>query len=410
MRSEVADRRAAIANRLSLVVIAGYFALESTRRLIVLRRFDVESLGDFMINLSRSQQILARGSYGDHFYYPVPFLLLQEAIGRLGLPAASLLWFATVVAASVAVCWLCLDALGLARHRWRWVLSLAACLGVVYFLQWDLRAGNSNVVILALVLASLRLGRKRSDLAAGGLLSLAIALKLYAAVLIPYLVWRRRWRWLGAASVAVIALFVGWPWLRLGAGEAWALSHSWLAHLLDPGPVLSLPDYYKPLGRSLLLLFTEAGGSEHSLVAWSPEGVVAGTRAIQAVWVAAIAFQIARSRSWADEGERLHADAAVLLLGPLVFSPTFQAHHAVVLLLTAFWMVRIAADPDESSRRRWAAGLLLVLAALMVKAVQPWPARAVAIAGAMALHLAALCSLPPRAPGSVATPRDPPPA
>jgi hypothetical protein len=382
----------------SLAVIAGYFAFESTRRLVVSRRFDLDSLGDFLINLSRSQQILAAGSYGDHFYYPLPFILFQDALGRLGLPVASLLWLTVVTASGVAVGWLGLEALGLRRARWRWVIALGAYLSVVYFLQWDLRAGNSNVAILALVLASLRFGRQGRETAAGGILSLAIALKLYAVVLLPYLAWRRRWRWLGAAGAGLFVLFVVWPALRLGPAEAASLTGSWWAHLVDSGPPLSLPDYYKSLGRSLLLVLTDAGGGEHNIAAWPPTAVIWLTRALQGLWVALIGMQLARARAFATESDRLYADAAVLLLLPLPFSPTFQAHHAVVLLLTALWMTRIAADPAEPVRRRWGSVLVLGLAVLLVKAVHPWPARAVAIMGALAIHTAGLVALPPRSP------------
>lgn len=397
-----------IADRASLAVIAGYIAIESTRRVIVSGRFDVVSLGDFMINLSRSQQILAAGAYGDHFYYPVPFLLIQQALAGLGLPAASVLFFALVTASGVAVAWLSLESLHLTAHRWRWSLALAAYVSVIYFVQWDLRAGNANLVVLALLLVSLRLGRRGRGAAAGALLSLAIALKLYGIVLLPYLAFRRRWSWLASAAIGIVALFVVLPCAVLGPAVALDFTLSWWAHFSAPGAPLSLPDYYKPLERSLLLCLTAAGGPERSLAAW-PEPLVVGiARGFQVAWVAAVAAQLARARTWSDSRRRWFADVAVLLLLPLPFSPTFQAHHAVVLLLTAFWMVAVAADPGEERRRRLLAVSTLVLAALLVKAVPSWPARAVAIFGAMAIHLAGLLALPPRTlpRASVSTPSD----
>jgi len=370
--------------------------METTRRLVVHRHFDVESLGDFYINLVRSQQTLEYMTYPEHFYYPVPFLILQEGLAALGLPFASLLWCASSVISALAVLWMSLAALGLDRNPWRWALALAATLPVVYFVQWDLRAGNSNLVLLALVLLSLRLGMRRWPVAGGAGLSLAIALKLYGVVLLPYLAVRRRWRFAAASAGGLVVLFVVLPVLRLGPEGAWSLSSAWLAHLLHPGPSLALPDYYKPFERSLLLVLTAAGGRDHSVARWSPEAVVVLARIGQTLWLAAVAAQLARSRSWRDPAERLYADAAVLLLLPLPFSPTFQAHHAVVLVLTALWMVRVAVDPAETRGRRIGAVAALVAASLLVKVVDEWPARALAIQGALAIHLGALLALPPR--------------
>jgi hypothetical protein len=395
-RFPIDDRAATVANRLSLGVLAGYFAVESTRRIFASGRLDLDSLGDFLINLSRSQQILEAGRYGDHFYYPLPFLILQEGLGALGLPLAAALWFTAVSVAGVALGWLCLDALGLREARWRWAIALLAYASVLYFVQWDLRAKNLNILVLAVVLGSLRLGRTGRPWAAGALLSLAVAAKLYAVVLLPYLAWRRRWSWLAASATGLLVLFAVLPVLRLGPSTAFDLSLSWLGGVLDPGPPLSLPDYYKPLHRSLLLWLTEAGGPERSVAAWPPSWVTAAARLLQLGWVALAASQLRAARSFRDGPSRLFADAAVLLLLPLPFSPTFQAHHAVVLVLTAFWMVRVAVDGEESRARRIRAGGILLGTVVLLKLVQTWPARALAIEGAMALHLLGLRTLPPR--------------
>ena len=89
------------------------------------------------------------------------------------------------------------------------------------------------------------------------------------------------------------------------------------------------------------------------------------------------------------------ADATALLIFPLLFSPTFQPHHAAVVLLTAMWLVRIAADKTDSLMRRVASVLILVGAVVLIKTIDTWPERAVAIAGVMTLHLTGLAFLAP---------------
>ncbi len=377
-------------------MLAGWIAIEYTSRFLRSGRYDLPSLGDFLINLTRSRIVLAHGQYDEHFYYPLPFVLLQEGIAALPLPVAAWLWWGLAVGSWMVALWLALDALSLSGHRWRGPLTVVAVLSVAYFVQWDLRAGNFNGAILALVLLALRLGGRGRDPAAGAVLAAAIALKLYAAVLLPYLAWRGRWRWLAFSAAGCLVLFVIWPALRLGPTGAWSLTASWLGHLLDPGPPLSLPDYYKPLERSLLLWLTEAGSPSERVATLAQDGVVAVARALQVAWVGVVGWSLARNRAVCVESERSYLDAVMLMMLPLPFSPTFQVHHAVVLVLSALWMVRIAADPDDVRARRLASVAVLATAALLVKWLDDWPGRAVGVFVAIAIHAGGLLALPPR--------------
>ena len=215
--SEPPGDRLGPANGAALGVLVAVFAIEATSRLVRTRRFDVDSLGDFLINLVGAQTILASGSYREFFYYPVPYLILQEWLGALGVPAASLLWFGLMVMGGVGALALAIDGVGLAAHRRRWPLALAATFGVYYFVQWDLRAGNSNLIVLGLTLLALRAGSRGRVGSAGALLSFAVACKLYALVFVPYLAWRREWRWLACAVLGLFGWFVALPrsgWAR----------------------------------------------------------------------------------------------------------------------------------------------------------------------------------------------------
>ncbi len=366
-----------------------YMAIELLNRLARTGKFDNHTLGDFIGFRHQSVETLVRGHYEAGIYYPVPFLLLQDALNQLSLPWASALWFMMILCSAMGAIFLSLKLLGLEQEPFRGALALMATLSVIYFIQWDLRSVNLNLVVLFLVLMALSLRQSEKKIWAGTVLSLAIAAKLYPVLMLPYLLWRKEWSWLLATVLGLGVLFIMLPLSVLGLETSWNLSLSWVTHLFESRNLAEWPDYYKPLGRAL------KDSWEGALQPREIEGVL---RLWQFLWLGLVAAVLARSRAWARSSDRLFADATALLFLPLLFSPTFQPHHAAVVLLTAMWLVRIAADKTDSPMRRVASVLILVGAVVLIKTIDTWPERAVAIAGVMTLHLTGLALLAPNKP------------
>jgi hypothetical protein len=121
--------------------------------------------------------------------------------------------------------------------------------------------------------------------------------------------------------------------------------------------------------------------------------------------VLTLAFWFVRTRTLRGEGEPpslLLGDVAVLALLPLPFSPLFQPHHAVVVLLPAFLLFDVVRR-SGLNRTGLVALMLLALAVLAVKLAPSGPVRDVAIqlalwVYALSLHALIPWLMPPEAP------------
>jgi len=335
----------------------------------------VTSLPDFAVLLSFSRHTLRwLEPPVDWWFYPPPFAVVFAGLGSLGEAPASLLWLIGIVAAALFDLRAASRLVGLAGHRWRAVLTAGACGLVYYYVQRDLRAANVNLVFLAAVLGGLLCARRGRTSLAGLLLAASIVLKLYSAVLLPYLAWRREWRWLGATAGWGLAFFVALPALAIGADGATRLTADWLARVLAPG---EMPGHYK----SLAYVARALGDAP-------PQTATIAARALQAAWLAAIAgyFALTRAQRRAGRSRELEVcDVSLLLLLPLPLSPAFQPPHGVVLLLPTCLLLAAAADPLRPRAVRAAALVLPVAAFLVVKLVSQWPERGAAIMLAVAL-------------------------
>lgn len=367
--------------------------------------------GDHHLLLAGGERLL-RGQYPGNQVYPLPALLAAQVVGRLGQPAGFLLWSATSLAALVA-----LIAWGAATPpRWRSApLAVLALLAAHYGLHWDLRAHNVNLIALLLVWLALLAGPGR-PWRAGFLLAASGALKLYALVLLPWLLWRGFRRW-GLATLAwLLVFFVVWPLLALGPAEAWRLTLDWLRQALALGDAAAEAAFVATLA-TLRGLVAELFGrplTDPSIMAplWLLRGLLAAACG-WALWRLA--------RAGLPAGLRLIGEAAVLGLLPLAFSPVAQPHHAATFLLATLWLAGglagglaqglAGAPPAHAGARRAAlfALLLLLAAAPYLSYLAPGTLhRALLLHGGSLLLMLAVGLAAPRRPasgeGSVAAP------
>jgi hypothetical protein len=386
-----------IANAVALLALVTFILVELLGEFSHTRSFEFATLHDYLNNLISAQTILERLEYLPElfFFYPPPFLVVQDALWALGVPGAAAVGLSLLGLVALACPFLALECVGLGRDRRRGVLAFAAVVAVVYFLQWDLRAANFNQLFMACVLGSLVCVRRGRPGLAGFLLATSVALKLYSILLLPYLLWRREKSWLLWSLVWLAFLFLVLPVLRFGPEDTLLLYASWIDVIGGAGDPIGAPDYYKNLERTLLALLTAEGGGADGIAQLEAGTVRLLAQGIWLVWVGAIAAFLVRGRS-DGSGERRYVEVAALLLLCVLISPTFQPHHGVVCLLPAVWGVRVAGDGSEPFQRRLWAGAFLVVAALLVLLTHGWPARALAIQLALALYLVLIMALPPR--------------
>ena len=152
----------------------------------------------------------------DVYEYPPPFLLLPRLLFRVAPDFARfrLVWFALNLAVVLAVLLAVARRLGPAAGTRALLLSslVWASPPLVNAFQKE----NVQMLIVALSVLAMLLFERRRWAAGGFLLAFAIASKLYPGMLVPYLLFRRRWRavaWtagFGVAIVAVSLLDTGW--------------------------------------------------------------------------------------------------------------------------------------------------------------------------------------------------------
>jgi hypothetical protein len=87
-----------------------------------------------------------------------------------------------------------------------WVVALPSVLALPFI--WDMYdLGQPNLLLLAIVLAGLALMASRREWAAGVMFGGAVALKAFPLAILPYLLWRRRWK-AAASMVLFTAIFL----------------------------------------------------------------------------------------------------------------------------------------------------------------------------------------------------------
>ncbi len=234
-------------------------------------------------------------------YLPA-FAVLAVPAGMLPLRVAKAAWFAVSAALLVALLALSLDLLP-ERRRPAWALAGITFVAMAKFFGHELVLGQVNLllaVVTAYAIVMLRAGR---EALAGALIALAIVIKPYAAIFLPWLLARGRVRSIAAAAIAVAAiLLLPAPLYGLRGTVSlheqwwWTVSRSTAPNLLSPDNV------------SLAAMFAK----------WLGPGAAASTlAAVAAVALLAVAALVVARRKRAAFPEALEG-ALLLTLMPLI--------------------------------------------------------------------------------------------
>src|SRR4029450_12489997 len=137
------------------------------------------------------------------FKYLPAFAIFAAPVALVPLPAAKAAWFAVSAVLMMALLWLSLRAMPDLRRPAPLLLVLTF-LAMAKFYAHELVLGQVNLLfgaIAALAIVCMRQGR---DAAAGLLLALAVIVKPYAAIFVPWLATRKNRAAFGAMAAGLV--------------------------------------------------------------------------------------------------------------------------------------------------------------------------------------------------------------
>jgi len=282
------------------------------------------------------------------YIYPPFFAVVMRPLARLSFASAYLVWTVTSMLAVFGGLLLTLSVAGV-RVSARLALVLGVGLFGYYPLFDNLFFGQISGVILFLFAACLWLLTKRHDVPSALCLALATAIKLTPVLVVPVLIFHRRWKWLAAYAVFMAAL-LGFSVDQVG----------WTAHAEFLREALPSMSCGSPVCQNV------------SVVAWVQElfmgHVPVGLRPPEAIpayacavsrWVAIAVYLLLLGRCWKRRGEWLVVrDVVVMVLLGIAVSPISWWHHYTLALLPFVYLWGASARKGN----RALAGLFLAVA------------------------------------------------
>ena len=185
------------------------------------------------------------------FKYLPAFALFAAPLAKVPLPAAKGAWFATSAVLMLLLLGLSLRALPEIR-RPPVVLVSVTFLAMAKFYAHELVLGQVNLLCAVLVVLALVLMRSGREAPAGLLLALAVVVKPYAVIFVPWLVTRRHRRALATMAAGLVVLLL-LPAARYGwDGNLHLLGDWWQTVTTTTAPNLTNQD-----NVSLSAMFTK---------------------------------------------------------------------------------------------------------------------------------------------------------
>ena len=388
-------------NAFSLLIILIFGAWYTMSHQV--RRWSVnpKDWSDYSMNLNNSLDVINNLVYpplSNGFFYPPPNLIIRVGLGELGLTASGILWTILLIISLFAVFESALYLLGLSNHPAKYLHALLALLLVEYWVEFDLRAINGNLLYLASLLLALVCSNKSKSFTGGFFLAFSIVLKLYSVVFLPYLLFKRQYRLCLASALWLGVFFVVLPIAYFGIDDAVALTMNWAQLVLNSRGNMDFPwevkSYLISLHKTLLIVLTERGGhGQDNVMNLTESSVLFITQAAQFLWLMLVAFYfwVSRRELPRDQaGVGLIMDAGALTMLMLPLSPVLQPHHGVILLIPAIVLAAVALDSNQlSSLRR----TILAIALTCGLATQFGPAGSFRGFGMMISVVLFLCAL-----------------
>jgi hypothetical protein len=159
------------------------------------------------------------------FKYLPAFAMLARPLAAMPLPTAKRVWFATSVALIVLLIAASV-ALPVERRKPRWQLVAAIVVTMGKFYGHELVLGQVNLLFALVAVAALLALRASRSGPAGLLLALAIVIKPYAVIFVPWIAAQRRARALSTLAGG-LAVALALPAITYGADGTIRLHRQW---------------------------------------------------------------------------------------------------------------------------------------------------------------------------------------
>jgi hypothetical protein len=248
---------------------------------------------------ARAAEPLYRADDGHYQNKYLPaFAVLAMPAGLVPLPVAKAAWFASQILLLVALVALSLSLLPEARKP-AWLLVTIALVAMLKFFGHEVVLGQVNVLLGVIVVLALLAIRRGREITAGLLVALAVVVKPYAVIFLPWLVARcltspdlrepqgrlPQCRWAVAAAVAGLGAVAAAPALVYGARGNIELHRAWWRTVTET----TAPNLTNADNVSIAAMYAKWIGAGH------PATVL--TFATIAVLLAAAAFVFLRRRT-----------------------------------------------------------------------------------------------------------------
>ncbi len=314
----------------------------------------------------------------DEMLFPNPPIMPLTLLPFMMLPPVpgALCWFVLKAALTAGSIWMCFR---MVRSEKRPLPSYVQAMVILFSFRpilSDLHHGNNNLVILFLVVATLYAWRKGYDVLAGLSLALAISYKVTPALFVPYFLYKRSWRTVGATCVGMGLFLLVVPSLIIGPtfnGECLATWwHRMLSPFLSKGFISPQEVNQSMVGvLTRLLTDTKTGDGRYdvhldlNLVSWPPRVVGLLVKGLSVGLVGLLAL-FCRTRTDRRDDPRLLGEFALVVLTMLFVSERSWKHHYVTLLLPYTYLAYRVGVARVSGRVRWLLGSAMVLSALLM--------------------------------------------
>lgn len=299
------------------------------------------------------------------FRYPPFWLLLLTPLGALPYPAAVLTWQLLNLALVVAAVWLTAKTLRLGFDA-----KTALVIGLLLFnydpLIYNLAIGNTNLVILVLLVGVALAWTWQREMLGGVLLGLASAIKVTPVVLLAYFLWKKNWRLVASAVVTILASIV-LGWLILGAQMTRTFVDTLTTFAAEDNAWIGNQSWRGFLDRIFVGdEFVHAPLQDPNLDHWLYYGGVI-------VFVALTAFVLFRSR----RSNQFHLEFALVLIAYFIVAPTTWIHHLVWAIYSLVALALACLDREKLAPTIWfGIGYLLIALTLDYRneMIFAWPA------------------------------------
>jgi hypothetical protein len=321
---------------------------------------------DILYNTSRAIVDAGAYSYPPSFLYPPSAVILLYITALVPKWLAGLFWMGLTIVATIGTFVLGTSLVGLKGHPWRWTLAMMAFGAMEHYIAWDLRCQNCNMVYCFLLTTGLwALARDRATLS-GAMLSLGVALKLYPALVVGYLLMIGRRRAFFAAAAGAAILFAGLPLAYFGPSGAVKLYLSWMHHVQFMLTWIQTPD--EEILNSLPIIALKF--TLRTRLNLDPTTVAWLTYSLAAVWLAVVGLCWLARRPWTKAkltGWDLAVDGALLAVGPTMLSPYLESYHMVPATLLVLALLELSSHVRLGLPLRWLALMALGLGWTAVK-------------------------------------------